>query len=92
MQHTEKMIDVRNELINLGYDAFVTDLHKSFIGKTDKEKEEIKLHQKYNRDAIREFWNAMQGADAVLFLNINKNGIKNYIGGNTFWKWDSRMS
>lgn len=26
----------------------------------------------------------MQGADAILVVNINKNGIKNYIGGNTF--------
>ena len=84
MQHTEKMIDVRDELIRLGHDAFVTDLHKPFIGKTDEEKEEIKLHQKYTKDAIREFWNAMQGADAVLVLNIDKNKIRNYIGGNTF--------
>jgi hypothetical protein len=84
MQHTEKMIEVRDELNKLSHDAFVTDLHEPFIGKTDEEKEEIKLHQKYNLDAIREFWNAMQGADAVLVLNIDKNGIKNYIGGNTF--------
>jgi len=41
------------------------------------------LHQKYNMDAIREFWNAMQGADAVLVLNYDKNGIPNYVGGNT---------
>lgn len=34
-------------------------------------------------DAIREFWNAMQGGDAVLVLNLDKHGIKNYIGGNT---------
>jgi hypothetical protein len=34
-------------------------------------------------DAIREFWNAMQGGDAVLVLNLDKNGVKNYIGGNT---------
>ena len=34
-------------------------------------------------DAIREFWNMMQGADAVLVLNYDKNGIKNYVGGNT---------
>lgn len=26
----------------------------------------------------------MQGADAVLVLNIDKHGIANYIGGNTF--------
>jgi hypothetical protein len=83
MQYTEKMLEVRDQLIGLGHDAFVTKLHKAFIGKSDEEKEEIKIHQKNNMDAIREFWNAMQGADAVLVLNLDKNGIKNYIGGNT---------
>ncbi len=83
MQFTEKMLETRDELIKLGHDAFVTDLHKALVGKTDEEKEKIKLHQKYNMDAIREFWRAMQGADAVLVLNYDKNGIKNYIGGNT---------
>ncbi|HSX24698.1 MAG TPA: hypothetical protein VLG69_01905 [Candidatus Andersenbacteria bacterium] len=83
MQYTEQMLEARDELIRLGHDAFVTDLHTAFIGKTDEEKEEIKIHQKNNMDAIREFWNAMQGADAVLVLNVDKHGIKNYIGGNT---------
>lgn len=83
MQYTEKMIEIRDKLINFGHNAFVTDLHKALIGKTDEEKEKIKLHQKYNMDAIREFWRAMQGADAVLVLNYDKNGIENYIGGNT---------
>lgn len=83
MQLTEKMLEVREQLNQLGHDAFVTELHKAFIGKTDEEKEQMKIHQKNNLDAIREFWNAMQGADAVLVLNLDKNGIKNYIGGNT---------
>ena len=83
MQYTEKMLEARDALIELGHDAFVTDLHTPFIGKTDEEKEEIKIHQKNNMDAIREFWNAMQGADAVLVLNLDKHGIANYIGGNT---------
>ena len=61
----------------------VTDLHKAMVGKTADEIEKIKLHQKYNMDAIREFWRMMQGADAVLILNLDKNGIKNYVGGNT---------
>ncbi|MDD3487231.1 MAG: hypothetical protein PHF35_02550 [Candidatus Moranbacteria bacterium] len=84
MQYTEKMVEVRDRLAALGHDAFVTDLHKPFIGKSDEEKERIKLYQKYNKDAIREFWNAMQKANAVLVLNLDKNGEKNYIGGNTF--------
>jgi len=84
MQYTEKMIDLRDELIELGHDAFVTTLASPFIGKTDEEKETIKLHQKNNLDAIKEFWNLMQDADAVLAANYEKHGVKNYIGGNTF--------
>lgn len=84
MQHTEKMIALRDELNKLGHNAFVTTLAEPFIGKTDNEKEKIKIWQKRNKDAIREFWNLMQGADAVLVANYDKNGEKNYIGGNTF--------
>lgn len=84
MQYTEKMMELREKLNAIGHDAFLTDLHDAFIGKTDEEKEVIKIKQKNENDAIREFWNQMQGADAVLVLNIDKHGIKNYIGGNTF--------
>src|SRR3990167_9037234 len=83
MQFTDKMLEVRDKLQKLGHDAFLTNLHKAMVGKTDEEIEEIKLYQKHNMDAIREFWRAMQGADAVLVLNLDKNGIKNYIGANT---------
>ncbi|MDQ1283710.1 MAG: hypothetical protein QG620_58 [Patescibacteria group bacterium] len=55
MQFTDKMVEVKADLIKLGHDAFITDLHKTMIGKTDEEIEQIKLHQKYNMDAIREF-------------------------------------
>ncbi|MEK7612845.1 MAG: hypothetical protein AAB449_01720 [Patescibacteria group bacterium] len=84
MQYTEQMLKTCDELKALGHDAFLTDLHAPFIGKSDEEKEEIKLFQKNNKDAIREFWRKMQGADAVLVVNLDKHGIKNYIGGNTF--------
>lgn len=83
MQYTEKMIEARDELIKRGHNAFVTNLADPFIGKTDEEKETIKIHQKNNLDAIREFWRLMQGSDAVLVMNFDKHGIKNYIGGNT---------
>ncbi|MBI4708807.1 MAG: hypothetical protein HY764_01225 [Candidatus Portnoybacteria bacterium] len=84
MQFTEKMVEVRDQLNKIGHNAFLTDLHATLVGKSNEEKEKIKLHQKFNQDAIREFWRAMQGADAVLVLNYDKNGIKNYIGANTF--------
>src|SRR3989338_7061364 len=83
MQYTEKMIEARDELVKHGHQAFVTNLADPFVGKTDEEKEQIKLDQKYNLDAIREFWKLMQGGDAILVMNFDKHGIKNYIGGNT---------
>lgn len=83
MQFTDKMLEFRDKLQKIGHDAFITNLHKALVGKTPEEIEKIKLYQKHNLDAIREFWRMMQGADAVLVLNLDKNGIKNYIGGNT---------
>lgn len=83
MQFTEKMIAIRDDLNNLGHDAFLTSLASPFVGKSDIEKEKIKIDQKNNQDVIREFWNLMQGADAVLVANYDKHGVNNYIGGNT---------
>lgn len=84
MQYTEKMLEIRDELVKLGHAAFITNFADSLVGKNDEEKEIIKIQQKNNMDAIREFWQMMQGADAVLAVNLDKHGIKNYIGGNTF--------
>jgi hypothetical protein len=83
MQFVDKMFEVRNELRAQGHEAFITSLYEPMLGKNAKEIEQIKLYQKNNLDAIRVFWNEMQGADAVLVLNLDKNGIKNYVGGNT---------
>ena len=83
MQFTEQLIKARDELIRLGHEAFTTSLASAFWGKSDSEKEAIKLNQKKNLDPIREFWNLMQGADAILVMNFEKGGVENYIGGNT---------
>lgn len=83
MQFSEKMLEVQAELNKRGHDAFVTKFASPMVGKTDEEKEIMKIDQKYHQDAIREFWRHMQGADAVLVLNYEKHDMKNYIGGNT---------
>lgn len=84
MQYTEKMMEACEALTKLGHVAFMSNFGSAFVGKSDAEKEVIKIHQKNNLDAIREFWELMQGADAVLVMNLDKHGVKNYIGGNTF--------
>ena len=84
MQNTEKMVEIRDQLNRIGHEAFITEFHYAFIGKSNEEKDNIKKEQRGGEiDTIREFWNLMQGADAVLVLNLDKRGIKNYIGANT---------
>jgi len=83
LQFVEKMLETRDALRALGHDAFTNGLTGPLVGKSDEEKERITIEQKQNEDAIREFWRTMQGADAVLVLNIEKHGIPDYIGGNT---------
>lgn len=39
---------------------------------------------KIEYDFIREHFKNINGSDAILVLNYEKNGIPNYIGGNTF--------
>ena len=83
MHFTERMIEARDQLHKLGHQAFVTHLAEPHIGKSNEEKQKLKHHQQMYEDAIRDFWRDMQGADAVLVINIDRNGIENYIGGNT---------
>lgn len=84
MQFSEKMLEVKQQLEDLGHVAITSKFIDQHIGKSDEEKERLKLQQKYDQDAIREFWDLMQNVDALLVLNYDKNGIKNYAGGNAF--------
>jgi hypothetical protein len=84
MQFTERMIVLCEQLESQGHTAFMSKFAPLFVGKTDEEKEVIKINQKNKYDAIREFWKPMQDADALLVANFDKQGIKNYIGGNAF--------
>lgn len=84
MQFTEQMIEVCDELEKLGHTAFMSKFKDNYVGKTDEEKEVQKMKDKYQNDAIREFWEPMQDADALVVVNLDKHGIKNYIGGNAF--------
>lgn len=84
MQHIEKILDIAERLRAMGHEVFTPQNPHRYIGKTDAEKEAVKLDEKYNNDAIREFWRPMQSADALVVANYDKNGAKNYIGGNAF--------
>ncbi len=84
MQFIEQMAEAAEKLRELGHETFISKFKDEYVGKSDDEKESQKLHDKMENDAIREFWQPMQDADALLVVNLDKHGIKNYIGGNSF--------
>ncbi|MCR4277803.1 MAG: hypothetical protein NUV80_02230 [Candidatus Berkelbacteria bacterium] len=84
MQFTEKMFEVYKELEKNGHEVFMSSFGSRYRGKSAEDIEILKLEDKFQHDAIREFWKPMRDADALLVLNYDKHGIKNYIGGNTF--------
>lgn len=83
MVFTEKMLETKDELEKLGHKAFVSKFSDAYVGKRESEKEKITLFHKNEKDAIREFWKKIMESDAILVLNYDRRGIRNYIGGNT---------
>ncbi|HBH46700.1 MAG: hypothetical protein A2445_00420 [Candidatus Jacksonbacteria bacterium RIFOXYC2_FULL_44_29] len=83
MVFTEKMLEIKKELEKLGHSAVVSSFAPAYIDKSTKEKEKLTVYHKNEKDAIREFYKEIKKSDAILVLNYDRRGIKNYIGGNT---------
>ena len=81
------MVEHMKKLENLGHKAIVHEHYiKSVAGtmpelmeRVHREHATLKREQNY----IKWYHNAIQNSDAILVLNFDKNGVKNYIGGNT---------
>lgn len=76
---------IRKELINRGHKVFVAP----YMDKDSKEIEKILSdRENYLNNLkpcfIKEHLNNILKSDAILVINLEKNGIKNYIGGSTF--------
>jgi len=83
MVFAEKMVQIKDELEESGHEAFVSQFAEGHFGKTESEKEQQAIHNKNENDAIHKYWEIIKKSDAILVLNYDRKGIKNYIGGNT---------
>ncbi len=83
MAFTDKMLEVAAQLQAMGHQTVVSGFVDNYAGKSEEDIERLKLEDKHERDAVREFWHKMQDLDAVLCLNFDRKGIAGYIGGNT---------
>jgi len=83
MVFAEKMVEVKHRLEEIGHIVYISQFAEGYLGKAEKEKEALAVHDKNEHDAIRKFWEIIKKSDAILVLNYDRKGIKNYIGGNT---------
>ena len=81
MVFAERMVQIKAQLEQLGHLVYISQFAEGYLGKTEKEK--LTVHDKNEHDAIRKFWEVIKKSDAILVLNYDRKGIKNYIGGNT---------
>lgn len=87
MKSAQKMVDAYNGLIAMGHEP---QMHKDVFGIASGTAEELiegiemdhsDIKRKHN--FIKIWHNLIVNGDAILVCNYDKNGIKNYIGGNT---------
>lgn len=84
MIFSKEMVDSKNKLESLGHKVVLphnTEMYASgiFTAETRKESTQNKIKD----DLIRGYFNTIKDSDAILAMNFTKNGIENYIGGNT---------
>jgi hypothetical protein len=91
LNFTYEMKILADELAALGFEVQLplTSLRilngELTLEQIKKEKETGEISKRVVQyDAIRKYWDEIKMADAILVANFDKNGIKNYIGGNVF--------
>jgi hypothetical protein len=82
-----EMVDYKNQLCDLGYDGWIHQDYEDHVnGKTMAFIEGALPGEsadfKRAHDYIRQHYNHILQSDAILIVNLEKKGIKNYIGGN----------
>ena len=81
------MVEYRNRLMEMGHEAIIHPDYDKWV--TGDEPEWVKRAEKEHHKVKREYgfikWyhDSIKNSDAILVLNFDKNGVKNYVGGNT---------
>ena len=92
IEFTPKIKEVANILTKNGHEVDIPLTSQRIINgeltleefKNEKRKNGDGAFRKIKDDVIRRYYEIISKSDAILVLNLEKNNIVNYIGGNTF--------
>lgn len=86
--YSKKMVEYKKKIEALGHE---NNLHEHYIAQANGEMKDYvdRFHQEHGalkkeNDYIRYHFHEIADSDAILVLNFDRKGIKNYIGANTF--------
>jgi len=91
LDFTFKIKEVEDKLKEIGHEVVIPrtsrDILEGLVSLDQIKKEKTNgdiVKRAQSKGVIRFYFNEIKNADAVLVLNLDKKGIKNYIGGNVF--------
>lgn len=86
MKFSKEMVKLKERLKSLGFDNVLIprNSEKYASGELNPETNYESARNKIEQDLIRDYYNEIKEADAVLIANYDKGETKNYIGGNAF--------
>lgn len=91
LDFTNQINDFNKKLINLGHETIMPKTAEMVLNggvtfeQIMKEKESGEISKRAIRqNSIKYYFEIIKNVDAILVLNFDKKGVKNYIGGNVF--------
>lgn len=87
MIFTEKALEIKSQLEKIGHQVSISSFAQAYVGiRDEKQREDLTVFHKNEKDAVRMYWEEVKKSDAILVVNYDRRGIRNYIGGNIFWE------
>ena len=84
MAFAKEMIDAKEQLEKLGHICFIPESTDNYAdGRMEKVSGSESAERKISNNFIRKHYELITNSDAILVLNYDKKGVKNYIGGNS---------
>lgn len=85
MSFSKEMVEIEKELLAKGHSVVLPKNAKEYANeRLAKETSSESTENKIKNDLIRDYFNEIADSDAVLILNLDKNNVEGYIGGNSF--------
>jgi len=85
MTASKEMIEAETKLKELGHEVIVPDFTRDYAAMDTIEKiHKESARNKVEYDLIKGYFEKIKNNDAVLVANVERKGVKGYIGGNSF--------